>query len=411
MSLPTAPSIRKAKREHSADNLLLKATLLLTSTLTVMAAATVSPALPAIQMAFQDFPNVELLTRLVLTLPALFIVFGAPLAGYIVDRFGRKRLLFFSALLYAIGGSSGLYAASMPELLIGRAFLGLAVAGLMTSVTTLIADYYEGETRSTFLGLQAAFMGLGGVVFLSLGGALAEIGWRFPFMIYLLALLLLPLIAFQLYEPARIVVSKREETTAEGAVTARHFRGFLIFSYVTMAAVQIVFYMIPVQLPFYLHDLVSDSAALAGLAIAAMSLFYSLASASFGWVNRRLHHVNTLVLAFGLIAAGYLLLSQADQWSSVLIGLLLSGTGLGLSVPNLNAWLAGEAPAALRGRALGGLTTALFLGQFLSPLIAQPIIQTTGDGGVYLVMGMVTLVGMLAVIMLRKGINGLAQHQ
>jgi MFS family permease len=47
--------------------------------------------------------------------------------------------------------------------------------------------------HAQFLGLQAAFMGLGGMVFLTLGGYLADLNWRLPFLIYLLAWLILQL--------------------------------------------------------------------------------------------------------------------------------------------------------------------------------------------------------------------------
>ena len=58
----------------------IKLTLLLASSLTVMSGALVSPALPAIQASFAgDVERVELLTRMILTLPALGIVVGAPL--------------------------------------------------------------------------------------------------------------------------------------------------------------------------------------------------------------------------------------------------------------------------------------------------------------------------------------------
>ena len=53
------------------------------------------------------------------------------------------------------------------------------------------------------MGLQAAFMGLGGVLFLSVGGFIADLNWRFPFLIYLSAWVILIAIAFALYEPKR----------------------------------------------------------------------------------------------------------------------------------------------------------------------------------------------------------------
>lgn len=69
-------------------------------------------------------------------MPALFVVIGAPIAGLMVDRWGRKPLLVVSIPLYALAGSSGFLLESLSSILVARALLGLAVAGIMTSVTT-----------------------------------------------------------------------------------------------------------------------------------------------------------------------------------------------------------------------------------------------------------------------------------
>ena len=42
-------------------------------------------------------------------------------------------------------------------------------------------------------------------------------------------------------------------------------------------------------------------------------------------------------------------------------------------MPNLNLWTSEIVPAAQRGRALGYVTTAIFLGQFLSPIVTLPV--------------------------------------
>ncbi|HSX76225.1 MAG TPA: MFS transporter, partial [Shinella sp.] len=84
------------------------ATLLFVSTLTIMSGATISASLPGIAARFADVENVALLSRLVLTLPAVFIALFSPAAGFLVDRFGRKPLLTVSLALFAIAGASGL---------------------------------------------------------------------------------------------------------------------------------------------------------------------------------------------------------------------------------------------------------------------------------------------------------------
>ncbi|MBW4515852.1 MAG: MFS transporter [Timaviella obliquedivisa GSE-PSE-MK23-08B] len=159
-------------KSRSPDTFLVKITLLLVSALTVMAGATIAPALPAMRQYFSEVANADYWVRLILTAPALFIAIGAPIAGTIIDRFGRKGLLATSVFLYGLAGSSGFLLNEIGLMLLGRVLLGLSVAGIMTTATTLIADYYRDAARAQFLGLQAAFMGFGGVIFLTLGALL-----------------------------------------------------------------------------------------------------------------------------------------------------------------------------------------------------------------------------------------------
>jgi MFS family permease len=390
-------------RKLDPDNPILKATLLLASTLTVMAAATIAPALPLIQAHFADEANVAIWVRLVLTLPALFIAGTAPIAGYLVDRIGRKKVLAISTLLYGVSGAAGYLAPTLNTLLASRALLGISVGGLMTSVTTLIADYYTGEDRARFMGIQAGFMGLGGTAFLALGGVLAEIGWRVPFLIYFSAFAILPMIVLVLYEPRPVdycaekpnPISDPGECVAEslraveegvpaGSTVPRFPLRLAVFVYSVMIATQIIFYLLPVQLPFYLQGLTRATASQSGLVLSVLAFFYAMASLQYSRVVSWLGRSGVLTLAFGLIGTGYLLISMASGWAIIVVGLLLGGIGLGAMVPNLNVWLASESPPELRGRVLGGLTTAIFLGQFLSPLIGQPVSAAVGISGVFL---------------------------
>lgn len=362
------------------ESLPVQATLMLISTLTVMAGATISPALPAMRSHFQAVPNADYWVRLALTLPALFIALGAPFVGIIIDRLGRKPLLVASLVLYGVAGSSGYVLDTLGVILIGRALLGISVAGIMTIATTLIADYYTGTTRAQFLGLQAGFMGLGGVVFLTLGGFLADGNWRSPFLIYLTALLLVPFTVAFLPEPQRS--DAITSTTATATAPPLPIRQIAI-TYGIAVLTQIVFYLIPVQLPFYLKELVNASPSQSGLAIALTTLFSAASSILYRQVQSRTSFAVLYGLSFVHLALGYALIGWAVSYAILLIGLAIAGIGLGLLMPNLNLSLASMTPAAFRGRVLSGVTTSIFLGQFLSPLVSQPISQVIGLGATY----------------------------
>jgi MFS family permease len=266
---------------------------------------------------------------------------------------------------------------SLNNILIGRAFLGFAVAGVMTGATTLIADYYPGQARANFMGLQAAFMGLGGVLFLTTGGYFADLNWRYPFLIYLFALITLPLILRSLFEPSRQVIAvsdmQAERVTFPWKTLA------LIYGIALM--VQVAFYLIPVQLPFYLKSLNNAIGSQSGLAIALCTLFSSFASLLYGKIKARLGFITIAILDFAIIGIGYVIIGFANSYHEVLFGLAVAGSGLGLLMPNTTVWVSAITTDAIRGRALGGLTTFFFMGQFLSPIVAQPLSKLVGGLG------------------------------
>ncbi|MBW4443356.1 MAG: MFS transporter [Plectolyngbya sp. WJT66-NPBG17] len=381
-------------KSRSPDTFLVKTTLLLVSTLTVMAGATIAPALPAMRQYFSEVANADYWVRLILTAPALFIAIGAPIAGTIIDLFGRKGLLAASVFLYGLAGSSGFLLNEIGLMLLGRVLLGLSVAGIMTTATTLIADYYRGATRAQFLGLQAAFMGFGGVIFLTLGGYLADLNWRLPFLIYLLAWLILPFILLVLPEP-----STHPSTQSSEAINPESVPWILlIMTYSIALATQIVFYMIPVQIPFYLQQLINANASQSGLAIAFATLATSISALSYQRLKARFTFLNVYAIAFLLMGLGYLAIGSARTYAMVLVGLSIAGLGVGLLMPNMTVCLTSSTPAVFRGRILGGLTTSFFLGQFTSPFVSQPLSQWVGlsttyglAGGLMLLLTLLTL--------------------
>ena len=368
------------------------ATLLLVSTMTIMAGATISPALPAIRATLEGDANADLLARFVLTVPALFTALSAVAAGHLIDRFGRRGPLLWALVAYGVAGAGGGLAPSIEWLLVTRAVLGLAVGVIMTTSVTLVGDYYPGAARARIMGRQAAFTGVGGLVFLVAGGALADVSWRAPFAIYLVAIALLPLAWRHLDEPAR---SGAPDAAAgeSGAEAAGGSPATVALLCALAFATMIAFYLTPVQLPFHLETLGIDSALLAGLGVACVTATSAFASLAYGSLSERWGHVGVGACLYALMGAGYGVTMLADGFALVALGMALFGLGLGLLIPNVNDWMSELARPDNRGTLLGALTTSLFLGQFLSPLATWPLIDAAGSGGAFGAVG-----GSLAVV-------------
>lgn len=377
-------------------------TLLLGSSLTVMAGATIAPSLPAVAAHFAEMEGAADWARRVMTVPGVFIVLGAPLAGIVIDRIGPKPVFFCGVLLYAAAGTTGLWVDSMTGLLIGRAGLGMAVGLIMPSCTTLVGTLFKGPDRARMLGTQAAFMGFGGVVFLTMGGLLAELGWRGPFAAYFASLILLPGV---LMLPGHIA---RQERT--GAAEAFPW-GKLIGVYLAGLTGMMAFYVVPTQLPFLLEERGISAPWLVGASIGAVNLVSAVISLNY----RRLRggHSGLMLLGAGftLIGTGLLIAALVGPYAATLGGLGVVGLGMGVMMPTLALMVLAIAPEEMRGRATGLLTTFIFIGQFLSPdLVAllsgggPTVSRFFITGAAVLVLGPVLII--LAIGAARKGTAG-----
>ncbi|MSU91133.1 MFS transporter [Rhodobacteraceae bacterium 2CG4] len=348
------------------------AVLLFCSMMTVMAGATISPSLPQMVLAFQDTPDAGILVRLVITITSLAIALTAMPVGALADRIGRIPLLTGGIALYVAAGTAGLWVDQLGALLASRVALGMAVAAIMTTATALIGDYFDGERRGRILGWQGSAMGFGGVVFITLGGLLAQTGWRGPFWVYAIPIVLLAAVPLILHEPARL----RPGTPGQSA--GREPQGPRFLLYAAAFLVMAGFYAVPVQMPFLLAEQGHPEPRVAGLALGTVTLVSALASLNFGAVTRRLRPGLVVPLATAAAGAGVLIAGLAPALPLTFAGLALTGLGLGLTMPGLPSFLMRITPRARMGRVMGGFTTAIFLGQFASPLLLQPAIARAG---------------------------------
>lgn len=389
--------------EEKTKSFLQELFILLSGTLTVMAGATISPVLNEMAKFFDHIPNIGLVSQLVLSVTSLAIAVGALFIGVIIDKFGRKPVLVTTTVLYAIFGTIGFYAMNIYIILASRILLGFAVAGIMTSCTTLIGDYYTGEKRNQVLGFQSTLMSFGGALFIILGGALGNIAWNYAFLVYFLSLLILPGIIIFIPEPVKIL-EEENDPVKSGNVVIEKKAGFPIkvglLSYLLMFLIMTVFYFIPSQFSFYLSSFAVESEFLIGLAIATSSITAGIASFFYKYIKKALDTQLIFIINIIFVGSGFLVLSFAPVFWVVILGSSLAGLGWGIFMPNINSWLLLHTPNRLRGRVVGLFTTMLYTGQFVSPLIAASIIPIINISSQTEISGLLFLGGIVVFVLL-----------
>jgi MFS family permease len=370
--------------------------LLACTSLTVMANATISAALPSLRDHFRVVPAIDTVAGLVMTLPSLGVVLTALFFGWLSDRIGRRPILLAGLALYALAGVSGFFLESLPAILVGRFLLGCAVGAVMTTATAMGGDYFAAGGRERFMGLLAMSMSLGGILFMLGGGVLATLSWRAPFLAYGAAVLLLPLVFLLLQE-----APKPAAGPADAAPEPMPWRFVGFVSGLALFGM-VLFYMVPVKAPFLLREIGYPSPLLAGAIGAVMTTGGAVAGARFSAIRRHLEPQRLLAASMIVAAAGYGVITFAGNAWLMAFGVFIAGFGFGLQMPNQANWLMSRVPGSRRGAATGMLTSAIFLGQFASPLFAGPVSGQIGLANTYGVAALLLMVAATVLIALAR---------
>ncbi|CUI26584.1 MFS transporter [Cognatishimia activa] len=361
--------------------------LLLAATLLVMAAPTVSPALPGLAEKFKDTPYVDLITRYLVAAPSLMALLFAPFAGALSDRIGHGRVLRIGVLIFGISGIAGLFLQRLDMILLSRFFVGVGLAMAMTSQNALIGQYYQGNARQQFLGWQVSARNFSGLFFVLFAGYLAVASPHYPFAVYGLTFLFIPFI-WRASKGSSLVPPIKQRRPRLSSPWLFPVYWLCILQIITLA----LFFIMPSQIPFALRDRGFTDPTLTGHTIGTLMIAGAVAGALYGKTVTRFGVILTIAIGFACFAAGFATL-LAQGLAPVFIGPALISAGYALLMAS-NAGIAlSLAPQEHRGFVMGLSSSAIFFGQSLSPLISTPIIKIAGFPFLFSAAGVVSLAG------------------
>lgn len=351
--------------------------LLLCGCMSVLAAVVIAPILPKMQAHFADVERVEFLVPLALTTPGLVIAVLSLFVGVMADRYGRKRLLVGGLALYALFGCAPLLLDSLQAIIATRIGVGFTEAIIMTCCTVLIGDYYRGLQRERYLALNTTFASISAVIFIAVGGALGEFGWRVPFGVYSISLILALAALVLLWEPRRhdegAVHLYAEEESPEWNPGR-----LLCICLVTLVG-GILFMAVQVHIAYLLENVGVKSSAAVGLIASAAQAAVVAGSLCFRLILRAGYMTSSrLGIAFILISFGYLLVGVASDKSGVFLGAVMTSLGAGILLPTLMCWNMKHLPDNRRALGTGAWMAAFFLGQFLTPIVVVGLAEQIG---------------------------------
>ena len=332
-----------------------------TGTFLGMVFIVVSPILPLVIEHFGGGTDGGSIAQWILTAPSIGVIIGGPTTGWFVERFGARAVLFTCLVLFALSGMAGLTIEGLPLLYATRLIVGFTATGLVTAAMGIIVEIFTEQQRGSILGLQNAIATvLSFLITLAAGRVAAHMGWRAPFALYGLSL---PVLLLAL---AVIPAVSRRQMSPGGSLAL--FAPMLpIYALITIS--MIISFQSASQVPVLLAaDGIASPATISEI-LAAGTLLFTVGAIAYGTLRNRAGIWWTFALALTLQGIGILGLSMGHGIVGIGVGVVLLNLGSGIQTPNLTHWVMDKAPLPVRGRAMGLLFSAQFLGPFLNTAV------------------------------------------
>ena len=150
-------------------------------------------------------------------------VIGAAFSGAITDRFGRKKVLMVTALLFAIGAIGASFAANVGGIILFRFIIGVAIGVASYTAPLYISEISPPRMRGALVSLNQLMITCGIVVSYLVDYALSSAGasqWRWMFALGAIPAIILLVGMMVLSESPRWLVSRNKLKEAR-AVLAR----------------------------------------------------------------------------------------------------------------------------------------------------------------------------------------------
>ena len=366
------------------------------------------PALPAISKHFADVPYGEELVRGLITSVSIAFVIGAPLAGFLVERFDLRKLLMGSALIFSLSGLAGLFIDNLWLLLASRVLLGLSETTVSTIVVALIASRLDPVRRDRWLGWFTMSIAVAAFALLEFGGLVADQNWRLIFLFYAVGF------AIMIVAGLAIKAGSNADPAAQAAPASGDARPGKLpaISIIPFAVIGVgiaagaVENTTPIFLPFHLAEIGETEPSRIARVILPNAAALALSAFLYGYIRRYLSIGTTFVASFLGAGLSLIWLGWLDNYAWMLVASACLGFSIGTLAPNLYAFAACYGSGHHQARNIGISRGAFFAGAPIMQLLLEPVATTASAGLALVTLGCTSLLLMLWPLMNRSRFAG-----
>lgn len=340
----------------------------------------VAPAIPqfALEFGVSNFAASAIVSAF-----ALMRLLSAPLAGWIIGRFGERRTYSTGILIVALSTGAAAFAADYTQFVILRGLGGVGSTMFTVAATALLIKVSPPLARGRVASLNAAGFLLGGLLGPIFGGIVASFGLRAPFVFYFITLVaaaIVVAVALRGSQLAKVIAGSpdaRESLTLAEALRISQYRSLLV-SVFTFGWAS---YGVRVSvIPIFVAVALNGDAAVAAWVLAAYAAGNAVLIFPSGRWNDSFGRKPMLVIGMLVLAAAYAAFPLSTSlWFAIAV-MVLAGAGSALVNPGQQAVLADVVGLRRGGNVVASYSMTSDLGGVLGPLIAGAIVDFAGFG-------------------------------
>jgi len=366
------------------------------------------PVLPAMEKNIGISP---FQSSMIITVYSILAIIFIPIAGFLSDHIGRKKVIIPSLAIAAIGGLISAWAGWRMDnpywiILIGRALQGIGAAGAFPIVLPLVGDMFKtDEEVSSSLGLIETSNTLGKVLSPILGAFLAGFFWFIPFFsIPIFCLISILLMVFLVKTP-----NKREKPLPFKQFihnikdTFKNNGKWLYAVFIIGIILMFVLFAVLFYLSDTLEKVYDVKDVKKGLLLAIPLGGLCIAS----YITGKLIKENKVLmkwLTFGgivLLVASIVTLSFSKAMWFMITLFLLSGIGIGVGLPCLDAFITSGIEKQERGTVSSIYSSMRFIGVAAGPPI-MAIMMKHAENSLFYILGGLSVIAAIATFIAIK---------
>jgi ACDE family multidrug resistance protein len=362
------------------------------------------PVLPAIEKKLEIS---SFQVSMFITVYSIVVILLIPVAGYVSDRIGRKKVIIPSLIITGIGGLVTGWAAWKINdpywiILAGRLLQGIGSAGAAPVVLPLVGDMFTDEKEvSAGLGLIETSNTFGKVISPIVGAVLASVIWHLPFWFIPLFCFISVVLVFFLVKVPKVEDDKPplfNDFVKSFKKTFKNNVRWLIAIFSIGGIIMFVLFGILCYLSTTLEEEYGITGIKKGLVLAIPLLALSISSYIAGRkIGQNKTGMKWLAFSGNLLLSTSLLIAAFTDEIYFLLGILfISGIGIGTALPCLDALITEGIEKEARGTITSLYSSMRFVGVALGPPVYAVVMKSDHSLVFYISAAATVLASLLA---------------